>query len=173
MQSNHKKRIIAIVSLIVIIVLVVVVLIYELNPPYIDYGINDVSKYYPAEGNAVTVYYFDRGGRASNFYLTLKLTNVTFSNQTEQPYLQVNSTLVKLLFNKGWWGSATPNNKTVFFTIDDDATGFSLDLSLEWNAQNPVYLRTFSLNHLEYYWNGTLNCYDLDYSKSGGVSVDS
>src|SRR3989304_7711178 len=114
MQNSHKKRNIAIVSTVAVIVLVSSVLVYELNPPYIDYGIDGVSRLYPNADSGATVYYFDRGGRASNFYLRLKFTNATFSDQTEQPYLQVNSTLVKLLFNKGWWSSAPPNNKTVF-----------------------------------------------------------
>ena len=169
MQSSHKKRNTAVVGIISIVVLIMAFLAYlNAQPLYIDYGIAEVSRFHPND-NKITIYYFDRGGKPGNFYLTLKFTNATFSNQTEQPYLQVNNTLVKFLFNKGWgsgW-SATPINKTIFFAINYDAPSFSFELFDEKYDQNPISLYSYSVNSLEYHWNETLNYYEL----KGGISV--
>ena len=172
-NTKKKKRNIAIIGIFSVVVLTIAAFVYStLQAPYVDYGIDIVPHFYPNEYNTVTVYYFDRGGRPVNFYLTMGFTNATFNNRTEQPYLQINSTTVRILLNKGW-GSAVSNNRTIFFAIDSNTNSFTLDLFLERYEQNPVYLYSQAVSHLGYDWNKTSNRYELNASKVIVVGVAS
>ena len=123
----------------------------------------NVSTYYPAENNAINITCSNSGDKGANFYLVLNMANASFSPQTEQPYLQVNSTTVKFPFTLHNGDSTV---KPVFFSIDDNATGFSFNLSFEKVDQNTVYGQSLWY-YVSYEWNETGGYYGL--SEMGGT----
>lgn len=81
------------------------------------------------------------GGRTDgDFYLVLTFINVTFSNQTEKPYMQVDNSTVKCRFGLH---EGESNLKQMHFFINETVTSFSIQLSLEkislFLKENRVY----------------------------------
>jgi hypothetical protein len=133
-------------------------------PPFVDYGLDGKRQFQPKESGSIDVYYTDKGGGDGSFRLVLKLINCTFSNQTEKPYDQRNSTTVAFAFDKNWplIGST---RRQVIFTIDDDVAGFAFELHLENISQKAVDARD-SINYVGYSWNSTCSSYVLSQQQS-------
>jgi hypothetical protein len=159
MANSRKKRIIMILVVIVIIHLVAF-LIYLSIPAYIEYDIdiNSISKVYPDEINAMTIT-FRKMGRESSIDLTLKFTNASFSNQTEQPYTQANSITLRLPNLSGY--------KTVYFTVNKNVTGFSVKFSHASFDPNVSVMKFVS--YLSFKWNQTSKIYEPSQSVVGIV----
>lgn len=79
--------------------------------------------------NSITIYCKNGGGELDgDFYLVLTFANASFSNQTTQPYTQVDSATVKFRFllHKG-----ESNQKVVYFLVNENVDRFSISLSLK------------------------------------------
>jgi hypothetical protein len=150
MANSRKKRIILILIVIMIAHLVAFI-IYQLIPAYIEYDvdINSIREVNPDEINAMTIT-FRKWGRPSSLHLTLKFTNASFSNQTEQPYIQTNSTTVQLPNLSGY--------KTVYYTVDNNVTGFSVKF---FHASSDLNLQVMKwMSWLSFNWNETSKSYE-------------
>jgi len=149
------------IALLAISMLIVVVLGFSVYlfivPPFVDYGLDGKLQFQPNEEASISVYYVDKGGGDGSFDLVLKLINCTFSTQTEKLYDLTNSTIVKFTFSKNW-PLNSQTEKTVFFVIDENVTGFAFDLHLEGIGQKTVNSRD-AINYIGYNWNSTSNCY--------------
>jgi hypothetical protein len=124
--------------------------------PNIEYSISaNPTQIAPTDTGSVNLQCINRGGRIGSFNLVLTLTNCTLSTQTEQPYTQTYGATVKFPFTLQRAGNPkSGDRKTVFFTINENATAFSFDLSLEKVDLAPMSsLGTFY--HLGYRWNET------------------
>lgn len=101
--------------------------------------------------NSITIYCRNGGETDGDFYLVLTFVNASFSNQTAQPYAQVDNSTVKcrFLLHKG-----ESHQKTIYFYTNETEDKFSIQLSLEklnWYdvlKPNPIYP-----TELEYEWN--------------------
>jgi len=166
MRNNSRKRYITILTIVVVIIVALSVFLYEFvfqttSVAKIDYSIDDnVTKYYPDEKNSIVIRSSNNGDRDANFYLVLSFTNASFSNQTEQPYVEVNSTIVKIPFLLDKSGaSMDASSKSVFFKIDNNVTVFSFHLSLEKRDSNSLE-SLGSLYDLSYRWNAITKYYE-------------
>lgn len=158
MANSRKKRIIKILAVIAIAHLAGF-LIYQLIPANIEYWIDESSirEVRPDEINSMTIT-FRKMGRESSIDLTLKFTNASFSNQTDQPYIQANSTAVKFPNLSGY--------KTVFFTVDKNVAGFSVNFSFASFDLNLAVMKFVS--YLSFKWNETNKIYE-PYLLGGGI----
>jgi hypothetical protein len=142
MTVSHKKRIVTIAAIIAVVFLVLAIIIHNpfdpfANAIYIDYGVDGETQYFPTVGNTIKIGYIlqgDRGSRDGSFYLALGFTNVSFSTQTQQPYVQVENRWVKFPFILHERDPSTASDsRNVGFTVDEDVTGFPL-VSLSKNS---------------------------------------
>ncbi len=158
MSSSHRKRnVLIVVSIALFLVIITYQFIGLTKPASFVYTLDSgVYRFYPNENNAINVTCTNSGAKSASFYLVLKLENASFSPQTEQPYLQVNSTTVKFPFtlNKG-----DSTVKPVFFLINDNVTVFSFSLSFEEVKQSAVYGESIYY-YASYKWNETVKCYE-------------
>jgi hypothetical protein len=98
----------------------------------------------------------------------LSSANASFTAQTQQTYLQVNSTMVKVPFLlQEHWFSMNADSKPVFFTIDENVTGFSFHVSLEAQSYNSLVVVSGDTD-ISWVWDATENCYKL--STTGGFT---
>jgi flagellar basal body-associated protein FliL len=165
MTNGNKKSIIILATVIIIAILALAIFlhayVFQTATAKIAYSIDtNIAKYYPDQTNFIVIRSSNSGNRAASFYLEMSFTNSSFSNQTEAPYTEVNSTLVKIPFSLDKASTTEEaSNKTIFFTIDDNAPGFSFFLSLE-NRDTTTPEILASLYSLSYGWNETTNCYE-------------
>ena len=118
-----------------------------------------------SKGLASVVMYCNNSGSADvEFNLVLTLANLTFSNQSQQPYTTTVQTVLvmefRFMLHKG-----ESTQKTAYFLTNETEIGFTLTLSLEkinfwdmvkgngliptslsyqWNEQNGTYIRYIS-----------------------------
>lgn len=163
--KNHRRNLAVIALIIVISSVFFLQYNWMAKPATVDYNLNiDINKYYPDGDNAINITCGNSGDKSASFYLVLSMTNSSFSPQTEQPYLQVNSATVKFPFTLHNGDSIV---KPVFFSIDENATGFSFNLFFEKADQNKVYGQS-SLYYVSYKWNETGKYYE---QRGIGISV--
>lgn len=113
--------------------------------------------------NHITLYCKNGGGMDGDFFLVVSFTNITFSNQTELPYIQVDNSTVKFKFvlHKG-----DSNDKTFYFIANNATTIFSTKVSLEkadffqFLKANPIFP-----TELSYQWNEENECFDCKSSQ--------
>ncbi len=137
---------------------------YDLRtrPAYADYSIgNSVSRYYPNGNNSISISCNNWGDRDCSFYLVLRFENASISNQTQPPYAQVGSHAAKFLFSLQKSGSPMhAGSKVVYFTIDENVTGFSCYLSRENAGLTPVS-GSAPISYMDFGWNETSQSYDM------------
>jgi hypothetical protein len=148
MASTRKKSLILIFAVIITVALAAV--LYQSSPAYMECTIDDdtIRQVYPDTINAMTIK-VKQWGRASSLHLTLTFTNASFSNQTKQPYDQVNSTAVRF--------ANLSSNKTVCFNVDKNVTGFAVNFSYEFPDPNLSLLMAWA--SLSFKWNETDQCF--------------
>ena len=128
----------------------------ETTQPSIDYWLQKPETF-SVGLNSIIIYCKNGGATDGSFRLVLHFINVSFSNQTAQPYTLADNSTVKFRFllHKG-----ESNQKRVYFTIHENVDGFSIELSLEkistFLKPNPMYPRA-----LEYKWNEQENIFVL------------
>jgi hypothetical protein len=78
--------------------------------------------------SSIKIYCQNGGKNDGDFYLYLTFVNASFSNQTKQPYTELNSSTVRFhfLLHEGDF-----YEKQVFFSPYDDVNGFSIKLTFE------------------------------------------
>ncbi len=158
MLGSHKKRNIAIIAIIILVVSTIFVYQFTIltEPPRFIYGIDDsIYRFYPNSTNAINLTCSNTGYNEANFYLVLKITNASFSSQTESPYLQINSTTVKFLFSLQRGPTSV---RSVFFSTDEGTEEFSFHLSFEKARQSTMSGQSI-VYHVGYKWNETVKCY--------------
>jgi hypothetical protein len=155
-KTSNLKIVLAAVGVVVTILsLVVSILVFRAS---VDYWIQAGTS---VKGiNTVVLNCKNGGGMDGDFNLVLTLTNVTFSNQTALPYLQIDNSTVQFRFvlHKG-----DSSFKPVFF-VANDTEQFSLSLSLSGNnfldflllKGNPIYP-----TYLQYQWNKQQSTFNL------------
>jgi hypothetical protein len=152
--------IIAIVT--VIVTIIVGVATIASTQASIDYWFDKPEVLHFVRGvNSITAYCKNGGGMDGDFSLIVTFVNVTFSNQTELPYAQVNNSTVKFRFllHKG-----ESNEKTVYFVVNDTTAEFSITLMLE--KTDPIggffFLKPNGMypTQLSYQWNEENKCFD-------------
>jgi hypothetical protein len=167
MNKQAKNRIVIITIALTIVGLWISYQQLDLNrqttQASIDYSIdnNGSTRLYTFGSSAVTINCRNGGGIDGNFYLVVKFTNASFSDETTMPYIRVNNTLVKspfLLHKSG--ASMDSNSKAIFFTIDEGVSGFSISVTLEKYDQNPLKANPIYPTELEYRWNEQNKSYD-------------
>ncbi len=157
MPSSHRKRNVLLVALFVLVLFITYQFIALSKPASFVYTLDSgVYRLYPNENNAINITCTNSGAKSASFYLVLKLENASFSPQTEQPYIQENSTKVKFPFTLHKGDSTV---KPVFFLINDNVTVFSFSLSFEEVKQSAVYGESIYY-YASYKWNETVKCYE-------------
>jgi hypothetical protein len=149
------------------VALTLVLLVYQIDfvarTAVVTYSIDtSEDRFYVGELNEISVKCSNRGDRACSFDIVVSSVNMSFSVGTSQTYFQVNSTAVKVPFTLQENGSSmNGDSKPVFFTINENVTGFSFRLLLEAHAFNSikVYNAGYAVSCV---WNATENCYELD-----------
>lgn len=108
--------------------------------------------------NSITVYCRNGGGELDgDFYLVLTFVNASFSNQTTQPYTQVDSATVKFRFLLHKGGS---NHKMVYFSVNENVERFSISLSLKKkNYFGMLKPNSIYPNSLSYEWVAESECF--------------
>ena len=130
----------------------------------LEYYLNDYSKfpdYYPKIINQFNLTCHNIGDRTNSFYMMLNSVNASFPTQPQESHISIRDTAIKVLFTLGESGSSNEKDtKSVLFSINDNVTGFSIKVEPEtWND----LLGAGSLYAMQYVWNGTENCYKLDF----------
>ena len=121
-----------------------------ITQPSIDYWLEKPQPFIRGL-NSITIYCKNGGESDGDFCLVVTFINASFSNQTEQPYLQVDNTTVKIRF---LLHKMEQNEKKIYFYVNETVETFSIHLSLEkinWYdilKPNPRYP-----TELEYEWN--------------------
>jgi hypothetical protein len=159
--KTHRKGIVILIAIILISGAVMFQYDLRTRPAYADFSIDrSVTRYYPSGNNSIAISCNNWGDRDCSFYLILTFQNATISNQTQQPYTQVDSNTAKFLFSLQ--KSSSPmhsGNKVVYFKIDENVTGFSCHLNRENAGLTPV-TGSAAVTSISYGWNETSESYD-------------
>jgi hypothetical protein len=155
-----SKKVIAIVSVSVAIIVAIATIVSV--QASVDYWLDRPESLRFERGlNHLTAYCKNGGGMDGDFSLVVTFVNVTFSNQTALPYLQVDNSTAKFRFllHKG-----ESNQKMVYFVADNATTEFSLTLTLE--KTDPIFGFLFLKpndmypTQLSYQWNESSKSFD-------------
>jgi hypothetical protein len=151
-----------------VVALMLVLLVYQIDfvtrIAVVSYSIDTSrDRFYLGEVNEISVNCISTGDRACSFYLVVSSVNATFSAQNPQTYLHVNTTIVKVPFLlQERWSSMNADSKPVFFTIDENVTGFSFRLSLESQGYSSVNVFEAPVSSIWCVWNATEGCYMIE-----------
>jgi hypothetical protein len=165
LRKYRRKRNILIYT---VVALTLVLLVYQTDfvtrVAIVTYSIDTgVGRFYLGRINEINVYCSNSGYRACSFDIIVNSVNASFSPQNPETYLNINNTVTKVPFMlQERWSSMNKNSKPVFFTIDENATGFSFRISLEAHAFNSIQVYSSPAYAIAYVWNATENCYKLD-----------
>jgi len=120
---------------------------------------NSYPHFYPLQTNNFNLTCKFIECRPASFYMVINSVNVSFPAQPQETYIPVNSTAIKVLFkvseNTSFMDKET---KTIFFSIDENVTGFSFCAYPE-TVSNTLF-PAGSTYSVEYVWNGLENYYD-------------
>jgi hypothetical protein len=160
LRKYRRKRNILIYVVTCLVIAVLIFQIYDVpRRAVISYLFAGDTKYYDREYNQILINCQNYGDKAASFYLILNSINASFQNQTQQNYIQTSSRTIKVPFMlQESWLSTNAESKPVFFTIDENVTGFSFSFSLENQSHAPLIVASGDTN-VEYAWNSTENCY--------------
>ncbi len=126
MVSREVKMVIAILT--VIVTIIVGVATIASTQASVDYWLDNPDTLHFVRGvNSISAHCKNGGGMDGDFSLVMTFVNVTFSNQTALPYLQVDNSTVKLRF---LLHKSESTSKMVYF-VANDTIDFSITLTLE------------------------------------------
>jgi hypothetical protein len=130
-----------------------------------NYYINNSSfanspNYYPEKINQfnLTCEYLE--SNPASFYMIVNSINVSFPAQTQETYVPVNDTAIKVLFTVSEGTSPIhKDTKPILFSINENVTGFSFTIYPE-TVSDTLFpsARNYGMN---YVWNGIENYYEL------------
>jgi amino acid transporter len=169
LRKYRRKRNIIIYSILTVALVFTLFLAYESpRKTILEYYLNDYHKfpdYCPATINQFNLTCHNRGDKANSFYMIINSVNTSFPTQPQEIYVSVNDTTIKVLFTLGESGSSNEKDtKRVLFNINENVTGFSIKVKPE--TRNDL-IGAGSLHAMQYVWNGTENCYKLDFVLGG------
>jgi hypothetical protein len=153
-MDRRRKLLLAVALITVVAVSAVLVWLTEANIRYafnVDYSyqkdggrwvtvdsINDKQM----NGTFVNIECKNHGYFEGSFNLIVTFTNAMFSTTTAKPYEQVNGTTAKFSYKLL---AGESRDTDVYFTIDDNATGFLISL---WFESSQIFLRSSEGNWL-------------------------
>jgi hypothetical protein len=162
--SVHRKSIFTVYG---IITLVVGLLIFQahdagLGPTHIgyDYALS-ANTFEPNVVNQFNVTSGTNGIRPIYYNLVLTSKNASFTEDNPQEYIRVDNTTIKIPcpFNEA---KPATLNKSVFFKIDQNTTGFSIDTNLEASPNSNIIVTTWT-GTMQCDYNAKLNSYTVEY----------
>ena len=163
-RKYRRKRYILIYF---VVALTLILLVYQIDfltrTAVGTYSIDtSIDRFYLGEINDNSVHCNNSGFRACSFNIVISV-DASFSAQTPQTCLEFSNMVVKIPFLlQERWSSMNGDSKPVFFTIDENVTGFSFRLSLEAHAFNSIPVRSSPVYAIACVWNATEDCYELD-----------
>jgi hypothetical protein len=155
-----SRKVIAVVSVVVAIIVAITTIVSV--QASVDYWLDNPETLHFVKGvNSVSAHCKNGGGMDGDFSLVVTFINVTLSNQTALPYLQLDNSTVKFRFllHKG-----ESNQKMVYFVAGNATTEFSLTLTLE--KTDPIlgflFLKPNGMypTQLSYQWNENSKSFD-------------
>jgi hypothetical protein len=124
----------------------------------VNYGYAGDQKYYQRADNQFVIACNNFGDKAASFYIICSGFNASLQVKTQQDYVQVNSTTVKIPFSLQESGlPLSEDRKTVFFSVDENAARFEFTFWLEALSSSVVVVS--GDYHVSYTWNVTENCF--------------
>ena len=155
-----SRKVIAVLS--VVVAIIVAIATIASVQASVDYWLDNPNTLHFVKGvNSISAHCKNGGGMDGDFSLVVTFVNVTFSNQTALPYLQVDNSTVKFRFllHKG-----ESSERNVYFAVDNATTEFSLTLTLE--KTDPIFGFLFLKPNgmypmqLSYQWNESSKSFD-------------
>ena len=169
LRKYRRKRNIILYSVLTVALVFTLFLAYETpGQTVLEYYLNDYSKFpdcYPEVINQFNLTCRSIGVRANSFYMIITSVNASFPSQPQESHVTVSDTEIKVLFTLGESGSSNEKDtKWVLFSINENVTGFFIKVKPE--TRNDL-IGAGSLDAMQYVWNGTENCYKLDFVLGG------
>jgi hypothetical protein len=108
---------------------------YSLGWNYVWFGIEKTqTPIYAEHQNQFGVICHSSGKREVSFYMTIRCTNATLQANSQQGYIQLNDTAIKIPFNFNGYGQET---KPVYFTANANVSSISFYPFIERQKNNP------------------------------------
>ena len=163
LRNYRRKRNIVVYSALLLVFALLLFQTYDVSSvALISYKIEPHFSFDPDAAKHIGVTCSSRGGRSCSYYLILKSVNASFPTLTEQNYLHISDTAVKVPFTISGLFSPTEVTKYLFFEIDKNVTGFSFSILPDsWSS---IYMFVSGQQSVSYIWNGTENCFMLNES---------
>jgi len=129
-----------------------------LGPAYVSYSLeNGETRFYAGRVNTLSVSSSNMGMRTASFNLILKSVNASFTPNTQQNYVQVNSTIIKVPFSFPQGGRET---KPVQFTIDENVSAFAFYTSTDM-GNGDAHFSVYFVLHAESVWDSKTSSFTL------------
>jgi membrane-bound acyltransferase YfiQ involved in biofilm formation len=149
----------------VVVLLIIVLLVFQINEApnlskraMVNYGYAGDLKYYKKADNQFVIACDNFGDKPAKFYINCTAFNASLQVKTEQDYVQVSSTVVKVPFLLQERGlPLSEDRKQVFFSVDENATEFEFTFWLE-ELSSPL-IPGYGDYAVRYTWNSTENCF--------------
>ena len=154
------------------VALILVLIAYQIDNTYrraiIAYRIDQTSKFTPIELNQLAFSCINYGEREAVFNLVITGTNISFSSSPTQDYATVNEETVRMPFKlQERWFPNNAENKAVFFTIEENVTGFFLEVSWENQGYSQLVV-VEAITGISCLWNEEESTYVVDMNSSFG-----
>ncbi len=154
-KYRRRRNILIYVAIVVVLFSLVAQIDNVSRRAIVDFSVGGPAKFYRGEPNQLAVSAGNHGNRAVSFRLVISSVNASFQIQPQQDYVQINNRTSKVPFSlqeSSLFGSS--ENKPLFFTIDENVSGFSFSVSLEAQPSGSVSVAS-GITYITYTWNGT------------------
>jgi hypothetical protein len=154
------------------VALILVLIVYQIDNTYrraiIAYRIDQTSRFTPFELNQLEFSCINYGEREAVFNLVITGTNISFSSSPTQVYATVNEETVRMPFKlQERWFPNNAENKTMFFTIEENVTGFFLEVSWENQGYSQLVV-VEAITGISCLWSEEESTYVVDMNSSFG-----
>ena len=160
LRNYRKKRNIVVYPVLLLIFALLAFQAYDVSSvALVGYRVESHFNFDPEATKHIGVTCSIQGAKSCSFHLILKSFNASFPTLTEQNYVHISDTAVKVPFTISGLFSPTEVTKYVFFEIDENVTGFSFSILPEsWSS---MALFVSGQPSVSYVWNETENCFML------------
>ena len=158
-KYRRRRNILIYIAIVVVLFSLVAQIDNVSRRAIVDFSVGGSANFYGGETNQLAVFAGNHGNRAVSFKLIISSVNVSFQIQPQQDCIQINNRTCKVPFSlqeSSLLGSS--ENKPLFFTIDENVSGFSFSVSLEAQPSGSVSVAS-GITYITYTWNGIANCY--------------
>lgn len=141
---------------------------FSIGPAIISYqtAANE-NHFYNDRTNQLTITCQNLGNRATSFNLIVRAVNASLTVDSQQGYVQINSTAVKIPFTLQT--QKETQNRPIKFTIDQNVATFNFYFSLEPQKSNPLETNSYSQLHCQ--WNSFNNRYEATHIYAPSISA--